>query len=64
MLIQGLAQGTMGMYRRGFLTEVVRKLRSKMRIEVNMAKRGVESGLGRGMQLYIQRPEDKHSTFT
>lgn len=38
-MIQESAQGTMGMSRRGFLREVVSKLRSKMRIEINPAKR-------------------------
>lgn len=59
MLIQELAQGTMGMYRRSFLREVVSKLRSKMRTEVNMAKRGIKGGLGKRIQLHIQKPENK-----
>lgn len=40
MLVQELAQGTVGMSSRGFLGEVGCKMRCKMRIEVNPAKRG------------------------
>lgn len=59
MLIQGSAQGTMGMYRKGFLRKVA--LRSKMTIEVNVAKIGTKDSLGRGIQLYIQKPEDNRA---
>lgn len=59
MLIQGLAQGTMEMYRKGFLREVA--LRSKMTIEVNVAKIGTKDSLRRGRQIYVQKPEDNRA---
>lgn len=49
----------MGMYKKGFLREVA--LRSKMTIEVNVAKIGTKGSLGRGIQLYVQKPEDNRA---
>lgn len=37
------------------------KLKSKTRIEVHPAKRRAKGGLGRGMQLHVQKPEDNCS---
>lgn len=39
-------------YRKGFLREVMSKLRSNLRIENNMAKRGAKGDLSRETQLY------------